>query len=246
MIKKIIAVTLVTLLSVTPILKSAYAAENGSSNVESSSTEIMPLDSLNFTSKDPNNENIGYIESDNYKGKVNIETGDITHTLYNEDGSVKESYTTNYYDNLENMGAEVSEKSPRITVVQNGAGKLYYEVNRTSRDYITIKNSNGNKKSYSKEKGKYYSGNTKSFMDTVDDASIPYKNMIATLITAGLVVSLVAYLGITTTVITGAMMKSALISIGFAGAAAVYVYMTDKYNSYRRSALSANHYYNAI
>lgn len=249
--KKLLGTLLATILFVTPIMQSVHAAEVGNeltSLTEKISTgDVLDLKSFNYTSIDSENQNIGYIEGEGHKSIVNMETGDIVHKYYNEDGTLKESYKTNYYENL---GVEdQNDLESRKEIISNKAGKLYYSVNRTTRDYITIKNSKGVAKNYSKAQNTYYGGNTKKFMDKVDDAASPYRSMVGVL-TAALIVSLVAYLGITNAVITVAMMKTALGAIGAATLVTLTVAfinkMTDLYNSYRRVAISADHIYNSI
>ena len=249
--KKLLGTLLATILFVTPTMQSINAAEVGNElatlTENISTNDILDLKSFNYTSIDPENQNIGYIEGDGHKSIVNMETGDIIHEYYNEDGTLKESYKTNYYENL---GVEdQNDLKSRMVIASNGAGKLSYDVNRTTRDYITIKNSKGVAKNYSKKQNTYYTGKTKEFIDKVDDAASPYRSMIGVL-TSALIVSLVAYLGITNGLITFAMMKTALGGIGAATIVTLTVAfinkMTDLYNSYRRTAVSADHIYNSI
>lgn len=63
-------------------------------------------------------EELTVIEEGNYKGIINNKTGDITHEFYNEFGKIIDSYTTNFYENIESI-SEDFDISTYKTIAQN-------------------------------------------------------------------------------------------------------------------------------
>lgn len=219
--------------------------------VQGETIKVKPLSEFNFTSFDDEDKNIGYIKSENSQSKINIKTGDITHTFYDENGN-KYEYETNYYENLKGLDDSedelVSPSKARSVIVGGSAGKLSYNVNRTTRDYITIKNSKWTSFFYSKKKGNYYSGNTKKFIDIVIDAKTPYNNLKSSFLIATVSAAIIAYIGLPALAVSATTIKDAVIACGFSigTVSGAWTYITSNYNKYRELARKADNYYYTI
>lgn len=210
-----------------------------------SSLNIIPLNEL-VDKVDENN--IGYIEGEFYKGEINLNTGDITHYYYNEDYSISNIFTTNYYENLGfdiNSNNDLNLYASRKIISKNEAWKLAYLVQtlNSKSDEIQINNSKGQNKKYTKKINTYYSGNTKGFIDSVDKAK-PAVDRLVSIGGLSLLVGLFAYFGFAPASI--AAIKTWLVKAGFTGLVSSASFIASSFETYQVNAKKADHYWDMI
>ncbi|WP_195251220.1 hypothetical protein [Romboutsia sp. 1001713B170207_170306_H8] len=131
-------------------------------------------------------------EENNILTEVNGHRGIIKTTIYDNEGQVKDTVEINYFESLENLNQVGKENNLEImsrstTVVpskQYGSGTVssvfypYIKVTRDTKDRISIHGiKSGQKKSYSKEKYNWNSGNTLNFYNSVNNASVHFNKI---------------------------------------------------------------------
>lgn len=253
---KSIALALVGVTVGTPMLKTVSAMENTKNNEVVHNLD--ELEDVNFDEIRQKFENISgksrsnivEINEENYQAIINTNTGDITHTYIDVNGEFV-SYTTNYYENIEQFSnIEFSIDKERSSVVDSGStfgptDALYYKVTRNGSKYsINIKNSKGKSAKYTKT-GSYYNGNTKNFINAVDNADL-YVSKLAGSIGSTALVSIVGFIGLTGGPVSISVVKAALSALGLGSLFSVVTSITDKYNDYKYWVKQSDRYYNLI
>ena len=110
---------------------------------------------------------------------------------------------------------------------------------------ITIKNTKGTPKNYSKEIKTYYTGNTKGFIDNVDRADSYLGKLYSGMGTTA-AVAFLAYLGLSTGPIGISVVTKVLTALGLGSLASMATNILNNYNDYTYSTRQANHFYNSI
>lgn len=253
---KSIALALVAITASTPVFNTVSAMENVIKDKEVQ--KVNNLEEINFDEvrkmftniSEKTRSNIVEINEDNYKAIINTNTGDITHTYIDNNGE-SVSYTTNYYENIEQISdIGYSLDKERSSVVDSGStfgptDALYYKVTKSGSKYsIDIKNSKGKLRRYTKT-GSYYNGNTKNFINAVDNADL-YVSKLAGSIGSTAVVSIVGFIGLTGGVVTVSVVKAALTALGLGSLFSIVTSITDKYNDYKYWVKQSDRYYNLI
>ncbi len=137
-------------------------------------------------------------KENNVLTEVNGHRGIIKTTICDNNGTIKDIVEINYFESIENLNQEgkeikeIKEINDRamfrsITVVpskQFGSGTVasvfypYIKVTRDKRDRINIHGiKSGQKKSYSKDKYNWNSGNTLNFYNSISNASNHFNNI---------------------------------------------------------------------
>lgn len=253
---KSIALALVSITISTPIFNTALAMEK--INEDKEMQNLNNLEEINFNEINQIFENIGgktrsnivEINEGNYKAIINKNTGDITHTYIDTNGK-SVSYTTNYYKNIEKFtNTEYNIDKERSSIIDSGStfgptDDLYYKVTKSGGTYkIYIKNSKGKSGNYTKT-GSYYNGNTKNFINAVDNADL-YVSKLAGSIGSTALVSIVGFIGLTGGPVSVSVVKGALAALGLGSLFSIVTSITDKYNDYQYWVKQSDRYYNMI
>lgn len=257
---KSIALALVGLIVATPVLNSVSAMEktiplNNISTIEKD-IDSRSLSTMMDELKD-NDEDvvISEIESEGYKSEFNKNTGIVTHTYFNKDGSIKDSYEVNFYENLnkiiekeeqlENNQSEYAASLPhfrtsgpdffqlKVTAIQEG-GKNVHKCD--------IWNYNN---SYKREIRSTYTASPSimAFKTSIENVNTNW-NRIVSLVGGTAAAAVIAYFGFTQTV-TVAVVLSALKLLGFAYLADKVDTLMIRINDYTRSCRTGQDKFNA-
>lgn len=251
--KKIIALSLVltsVMTFVNPSLQAKALSNNYSTEIITEVKESFEksLEDISKFGKQIS-ENEYLIESDDYNMLVNIGTGDITHSFY-ENGTLVDSYTTNFYENIKNISIEDYIISSRETLATNTIpyklNSLHYTIGKYSAttNSIYAQNSKNNYKSFTINGS--YTSNSKvmNFVRGVDDAASKARLLVNS---AGVSVAigLIGILGIAGKV-TVAAITTALKALGYVTLVGGATALTVLYNNFVDATINADHAYNAL
>ena len=195
-------------------------------------------------------EEFTIIQEENYKGIINNKTGDIIHEFYNESGDIVDSYSTNFYENIENIENNL-EINTYNTIVKNS---IPYKLNSqhytiavySGKQKLYAQNARGHSKSYYL-KGKYTDSSNahiKRFINAVDTTASRARLFVNTVGVSG-AVALVGYFGIGGK-ITVAALSAALKALGLGGLIGGAAGIVKLYNNYVDARIQGDHCYNAL
>lgn len=256
--KKILSKFIVAGLTATTLATSFYdvkpvKASTIDNNISYAKTlESNKIKAINsFKGLNNNNlEELTVIEEGNYKGIINIKTGDITHEFYNEFGEIIDSYTTNFYENLEiideNFGISTYNNIAQNSIPYKLNSQHYTIAVYSGKQKLYAQNSRGNSKSYYL-KGKYTdsaNSHIKKFVDGVDKTASTARLFINTMGVSE-AIAVVGYFGLGGRV-TSAAMIAALKALGLGALVASATKIVGLYNNYVDARIDADHYYNAL
>ncbi len=260
---KSIALALVGVTVTTPMLKTVSAMENVIIDKEVQSlNELEEIDFNEIRQKFENmsgtaRSSIIEINEVNYKAIININTGDIIHTYYNEDGSINETYNVNFYKNLERFEKQIEQidnNQSRLSgpvIYKNKTSwspdMLQLQVKKVKKDGKTVHqcdlwNSSNNYKQ--KFRTKYTSSpSIMEFDKAINDTSNKW-NLLASLAGTSAAVALVSFFGPTASV-TVKVLKEALKKLGLPGLIVSVDSLVKRWNAYSNAVKDGNNKYNA-
>lgn len=257
---KSIALALVGVSVTTPMLKTVSAMDHSSNDVEMQ--KINDLEQIDFNEIRTKFENIdgkarivtNEIKEDNYEVVINKDTGDIKHTYYNHDGSVKETYNENFYANLDRFKEQLENDQLRLNgpVIHSNKTNwspdmLQLQVKQVKKDGKTVHQCDmwNSKNKYKQVFRTKYTSSTSimAFDRAIEDASTKW-NLLAALTGTSAAVALVAFLGPTASV-TVKVLREALKTIGYPGLIGSVDIIVKRWNSYSSAVNTGNNKYNA-
>lgn len=257
-----IALALVGVTIVTPVLKTTLAMESVSNQykLESNFEEKIDFNEIKqrFRSiSTKTKSNIIEINDDNYKATVNTNTGDITHTYYNNDGSIEETYTTNFYENLsrfEEQQKQLDSELARLSgpvIYSNKTSfspdMLQLQIKQVKKDGKTVHQCDmwNSKNKYKQEfRSKYTSSaSVMAFDKAINDTSSKWSAVVSIAGTSA-AVALAAFLS-PGAVVTKAAIIAAIGTLGFDKLLNYSDQILNRWNSYSRAVKNGDNKYNA-
>ncbi len=258
-INKSIAIALVGIMCALPMMNSVHAYENSKGYDVDGYTENV--------FKNSEDEIISEItsEDNSYKLEFNETTGVMTHIYYNANGEVSNSYSTNYYENLEKLNSNLEEsKSSNDTSTYLEGPTIYTNKTSFTPDMLQLKiksvTKNGKKvhqidawDSKNKYKQRFTPNylddiNVKNFDKAINNASSKFSS-IASITGATAAVAIIAAIGIGTNpgvTITVSALIAILKKLGFNDILNYTDTLVARFNNYSTAVKNGNHKYNAI
>ena len=261
-ISKSIALALVGVTFVTPILKSvsAMGIENNVYKLESSVEEEINFDEIKQTFNNlsrKSKSNIVKLKDDNYELIINISTGDITHTYYNSDGSIKETYTTNFYNNLDRFKEQQKQSNSELTRLSGpviysnktswSPDMLQLQIKQVKKDGKTVHQCDmwNSKNKYKQEFRTKYTSSTSvmAFDKAINDVSNKW-NLLVSVVGTSVAIAVASFL-VPGSVVTTTALINALKALGFTSLLNKVDTIVTRWNNYSNAVKNGDHKYNA-
>ncbi len=257
---KSIALALVGVTVVTPVLKTVSAMENEKSRLELNLEEDINFDEIkqmfsNISGKA--RSNIVEINEDSYKAVINTSSGDITHTYFNSDGSIAETYTTNFYENLDRFKEQQDQSKNELArlsgpvIYKNKTSfspdMLQLQIKQVKKDGKTVHQCDmwNSKNKYKQEfRTKYTSSDSvMAFDKAINDTSSKWSSVVS-IAGSSAAVALAAFLS-PGAIVTKAAIIAAISALGFDKLLNYSDQLLTRWNNYSKAVKNGDNKYNA-
>lgn len=259
---KSITLALAGVTIVTPVLKSVSAMEIGNSNYKLESNfqqEEINFDEIkqmfsNMSGK--TRSNIVEINEDNYKAIINTNTGDITHTYYKSDGSILETYSTNFYENLDRFKEQLEQQNSKLARLSGpviysnktsfSPDMLQLQIKQVKKDGKTVHQCDmwNSKNKYKQEfRTKYTSSaSVMDFDKAINDASNKW-NLLVSVVGTSAALAIASFF-VPGSKVTLTALKNGLKALGFTNLLAKADTIVTRWNNYSNAVKNGDNKYN--
>lgn len=262
---KSIAIALIGVTVSAPIFNTVSAMERTELNAEVNYNTISDEQNINFEEiralfdniEGNTRSNIVEMEEEGYKVVIDKNTGDIEHIYYNNDGSIKEQYSTNFYKNIDrfeeqfNQTNEIDTRLSGPVIYKNKTSwspdMLQLQVKQVKKNGKTMHQCDmwNSKNKYKQEfRTKYTSSASVMAFDRAINETSNKWNLLASFTGTAVAVALASFFGPAGSA-TIAAMKAALIKLGFPGLAVSVDAIVKRWNAYSNAVRNGDHKYNA-
>lgn len=261
-LNKSIALALVGVTVFTPVLKTTSAMEisNNTYKLESNFEEEVDFNDIKQRFSNIHGKtmsNIIEINDENYKAIINKNTGDITHIYYNNEGSIEEKYSTNFYENLdrfEEQQKQLNSKLSRLSgpvIYSNKTSfspdMLQLQIKQVKKDGKTAHQCDmWNSKNKYKQEFRYPYTSSKTVMNfdkSIKNTSNKW-NLLVSVAGTSAALALASFL-VPGSKVTLTVLKNALKALGFTNLLTKADTIVTRWNNYSNAVKDGDHAYNA-